>query len=182
MRKVVAAILISVLAAAVPAFTWAQEQGGMDYDEMMGGMGGGMMMGQGTGMMGMGGGMMGTGPVWMLDLSGEQRTKINRIQDELRKEHWTIMGKIMDEQAKLRDLYEADTPDAKKIGAVYDTIFSLRKQMIMTRIEATNKVRGVLTVEQVEQLRKLRRGRWGMMGGCMMGGMGGGPTHGMMGK
>ncbi len=188
MRKTLLAVLIAAAAAMVPALTQAQEEG-MDYDDMMGMMGGTGMMSMGQGMCGMGGGagMMGhgmmhggmgmIGPVWMLDLSAEQRTKIHKIQDDLRKEHWIIMGKIMDEQAKLRDLYDEDTIDQKKIGAVYDSLFALRKQMILARLDAMNKIRGVLTKEQLEQLKKLRCGGMGMMGGGMMRG-----GRGMMGQ
>jgi Spy/CpxP family protein refolding chaperone len=182
MRKVLLAVLIAAVVAMVPALIRAQDQD-MDYDDMMGGMGmtgmgnmcGGMGMTDGGmrygGMMHGGMGMM--GPVWRLDLTNEQRTKIRKIQDDLRKEHWAVMGKIMDEQAKLRDLYEEDTLDPKQIGAAYDVIFGLRKQMIMTGIDAMNRIRGVLTKEQQEQLKKLRYGGTGMMGRGMMGhGMG----------
>ena len=142
----------------------AQEQSGMMDDDMgmmsgmdmMGGsgMGGGMSMMGGQGMCGSMGMMRGgMGPLLMLNLTAEQRTKINAIHDGLRKEHWAIMGKIMDEQAKLRDLFEAEKPDTKKIGPVFDTIFSLRKQMILTSIDAKNSVREVLTKEQLDHRR-----------------------------
>jgi Spy/CpxP family protein refolding chaperone len=161
----------------------AQEQPGMMDDDMQGMMMGGMdMMGGGMGMMGGSGmcggmGMMheGMGPLRMLNLTAEQRAKINALHDGLRKEHWAIMGKMMDEQAKLRDLFEAEKPDTKKIGPVYDAIFSLRKQMILSRIDAMNSVREVLTKEQLDQLKQWHRSRW----------QGAGPGHmhgGMMGK
>jgi Spy/CpxP family protein refolding chaperone len=174
----------------------AQEQSGMMDDDMqgmmMGGMGmmGGSGMGGGMGMMGGDGmcggmGMMqgGMGPLRMLNLTAEQRTKINAIHDSLRKEHWAIMGKMMDEQAKLRDLFEAEKPDTKKIGPVFDTIFSLRKQMILSRIDAINSVREVLTKEQLDQLKQWHRSRW--QGACGGTTPGAGPGHmhgGMMGK
>lgn len=135
---------------------------------MMGsGMGGMGMMGGG---MGMGGGMMGMGPMAMLNLSDEQRAKLNKIQDGLRKQHWETMGKMMDEQAGLRDLHDADAPDAKKIGAVYERIQALQRQNMVASIEAQNKMRAVLTKEQQEQLKQMRRGGMPMGGpGMMMG-------------
>lgn len=172
--------VIALLASAV----WAQGMGGwgmMDDNDMpmMGGGGGmgygiGMMgdgMGQGPcGVMGNGMGMMGSGLFGKLDLTAEQRIKINKIQDDLRRQHWAVMGKMMDEQAKLRDLYEEDLLDVKKITAVSDAIQALRKQMIESRIDAFNRMREVLTKEQREQLSKLQRG--GMMGpGYRRGGM-----------
>lgn len=160
---------------------------------MMGGsgmmMGGGMGMGPGmmggSGMMGMGAGMMGGGMMGlhglnMLDLSDEQRGKINAIHDKLRKQHWEVMGKMMDEHNALRDLYDAETLDGKKIGATYDRIFKLKQQMIDTGIKAHNDAVAVLTKEQREQLKQLRRGRG--MGGPGMGGRGPMGQGGMMGR
>ncbi len=145
--------------------------GGMMGSGMMGGYGGMGMMGMGPGMMsgGMMGGGYGMGPGMMmgygapsgLDLSGEQRTKIDKIFDAERKQHWSVMGKMMDEQNKLRDLYAQETPDPKKVGAVYGKIAKLRQQMIETHVQASNQAQQVLTKEQREQLRQWNRGGWG---------------------
>ncbi len=168
---------LGILGIAVIAFlssgVWAQGMGGMGMmdDNDMPMMGGGCGMGMG-GMQGMG--MMGPGAFDRLDLTAEQRTKINKIRDDMRKQHWALMGKIMEEQAKLRDLYDEDLLEAKKITAVSDAIHAYRKQMIESRIDAFNRMRDVLTKEQREQLTKLRHGGGGMMGpgyrrGNMMG-------------
>lgn len=133
----------------------------------MGMMGGGMGMGPGMGMMG------GMGPVWMLDLTDEQRDKIEKIQDDVRRKNWDTYGKIMDEQAKLRDLYAGETVDPKKVGAVYGGIAKLQQQVIEANVEAHNRVQAVLTKEQKEQLRQWSRG--GMGGRGMMGPGGRGP-------
>lgn len=143
----------------------------------MGMMGGGMGMGPGGGMgMGMGGpgmGMMGMGPMSMLDLSDEQRHKIVKIQDDTRRKNWDTYGKIMDEQAKLRDLYSGETVDAKKAGAIYGNVSKLQQQVLESNLEAHNRVQAVLTKEQKEQLRQMSRG--GMGGRGMMGS--GGPGN-----
>jgi Spy/CpxP family protein refolding chaperone len=113
-------------------------------------MGHGMM---GHGMMGhgmMGHGMM--GPMWMLDLTSEQRARIREIQDEQRRQNWDTLGKIMDESSQLRDLYGADKWDPKAIGAVYGKIFDLKRQMIEASITAHNRREAVLTQEQRDQL------------------------------
>jgi Spy/CpxP family protein refolding chaperone len=156
--------------------------GGGMMDMMIGGGPGGMGMMGGGGMMGMGPGMgmMGMGPVWMLDLSNEQRDKIEKIHDDARRKNWDTWGKIMDEQAKLRDLYAAETVDPKKAGAVYAGIARLQQQVIESSVEAHNRVQAVLTKEQKEQLRQWRRGGMGGRGGYGPGGMGMGP--GMMGR
>jgi len=132
--------------------------GGGMMDMMMGGMGGR----GGMSMMDMMGGM---GALRGLDLSEEQRAKLHKIEDEQRKKTWGLTGKIMDESAKLRELYGADAPDANKIGAVYDRIFDLKRELIVTGIEARNKARALLTPEQQKQLKQQRRGGMSMMGG-----------------
>ena len=182
MKKTVWSILGIAAIALLTSVVWAQGMGSMgmmdDSDMPMMGSGMGMMgggMGQGScGMMGNGMGMMGFGSFGKLDLTVEQRIKIKKIQDDLRRQHWAVMGKMMDEQARLRDLYEEEKLDAKKITAVSDAIQVLRKQMIESRIDVFNRMRDVLTKEQREQLSKLQRGGRGMMGpgyrhGSMMG-------------
>lgn len=148
---------------------------GPGYDMgMMGGYGPGYgMMGHGMGMTGMGPGMRGGGygyghmemmgmmPLGMLDLSDEQRTKLNKIMDDERKQHWTIMGKMMEQQSRLRDLYNADKPDPKKVGAAYGETAKLHQQMIEAHVQATNQMQDVLTKEQREQFRQWQRGGWG---------------------
>ena len=155
-----------------------QQRGGYGMGMGPGMMGGSGMMGMGAGMMG--GGMMGLHGLNMLDLGDEQRGKINAIHDKLRKQHWEVMGKMMDEHNALRDLYDAETLDGKKIGATYDRIFKLKRQMIDTGIKAHNDAVAVLTKEQREQLKQLRRGRG--MGGPGMGGRGPMGPGGMMGR
>ena len=123
--------------------------------------GGGMMGhgmgpgGGGCGMMG-GHGMMGLGPIWMLDLTAKQQTQIDKIHNDLRKQHWGVKRKMMDERNKLHELYGAEQRDAKKIGKVYGALFNLQRQMIETKIDAHNRMEAVLTAEQREQLKQLR--------------------------
>lgn len=137
---------------------------------MMGGYGPGMMGGydMGPGMMGgygggygMGPGMMGYGPLGILDLSDEQRAKINKIIDTEQKQQWGIMGQMMEVQNKMRDLYSVDEPDPKKVGAAYAQLAKLRQQMLEMHIQASNQVQQVLTKEQRERLREWTRGGWG---------------------
>lgn len=174
MKKTGLSILSVALIVFLASVAGAQGMGGMgmmdDDDVPM--MGWGMGPGY-CGAAGGGRGMMaGFG---MLDLTADQRAKITKIQDELRKQHWGIMGKIMDEQAKLRDLYAEEKLDAKKIGAVSDAIHALQKQMTETKIDAFNRMREILTKEQRDQLGKFQRG-----GGRGM--MGPGYGRGMMGQ
>ena len=138
---------------------------------MMGGYGGygmgpGMMGGggyeMGSGMMGygMGPGMM-MGPYWGsgLDLTAEQQARINKIQDETRKAHWALMGEMMNQQARLRDLNLAPKRDNAAIDAAYKEFGKLQQQMYDSAVAAHKRMEAVLTKEQQEKLRTYwRRG------------------------
>ncbi|ARK75906.1 hypothetical protein BOC39_20105 [Burkholderia pseudomallei] len=104
------------------------------------GMGPGMMMGFGGWPSG-------------LDLTSEQRAKINRIQDDTRKAHWALMGDMMDQQAKLRDLYDAPKRDGAAIDETSRAIGSLRQKMIDASVDARKKMEAVLTSKQLDKLR-----------------------------
>lgn len=127
------------------------------------------MMGMGHGMMGGGGmssGMMGPsmGCYWAKDLAltDEQESKINKIQDESRKAHWTLMGAMMDQRAKLRDLYSAPKQDTAAIDEANKTAGNLHQQMYEISAEAQKRMQAVLTKEQQEKLRKCWRRGWAL--------------------
>ncbi|MFX1674981.1 Spy/CpxP family protein refolding chaperone [Paraburkholderia sp. A2WS-5] len=110
-------------------------------------MGGGMMGGYGCGP-GYGSAMGG------LDLSRDQRSRINAIVDQTRKAHWVLMGKMLDQQASLRDLYIAPTRDQNAIDRSYKTLRDLRQQMYTTSIDARKRIEAVLTPGQRDKLRE----------------------------
>jgi len=129
---------------------------------MMGGYGRGGMMGgygYGGGMMGgYGSGMMGLGALQALDLNEQQLGKITQIQDETRRKNWSVMGKLMDEQAHMRDLFLADKRDPAAIGKQAMKIADLRRQMLEASVDARNRAEALLTKEQKDQLRSWHRG------------------------
>jgi len=133
-------------------------KGGMMCDHkggMMGGQMGGMMGGHGAGMMGSPHAHM----IMSLDLSDEQRSKIVKLSDELKHDNWATKGLIMDESAKLRDLYAADKRDPSAIGKEYQKIFDLKRKMIEATIASQNRVEAVLTPEQRTQLKNMHHKR-----------------------
>lgn len=142
------------------------------HHHMMGGYGHGMMGGHGMagghGMMGGFGGMMMESPsmhlVRSLKLSDEQRSKINKLSDQLRHDNWATMGSMMDETDKLRDLYEADRRDPDAIGKEYQKIFDLKRKMIVDMIKTQNKVEDQLTSKQRAQLKDMRKKMRSMYG------------------
>ncbi len=125
---------------------------------MMGGMmGPGMMGGYGPGI-GMGPGMMGYGPLGALNLTEDQRKKIEGIHEEVRRKQWDLMGKMMEERQKLAALFWAEKRDNKAIQEQYKKLQDLRQQHLQLRLEAHDKLEGVLTKEQKEQLKRF--GPW----------------------
>jgi Spy/CpxP family protein refolding chaperone len=129
------------------------------------GMGGdpygyGMMGGQGMG-------MMMEPNMHMLEalaLSEEQQAKITKLADELKHDNWATQGLLNDETAKLRDLYEADKRDPAAIGAEYQKVFDLKRQMIETYLGIQNRIEEVLTPEQLAQMKEVRRNMHRMYG------------------
>lgn len=181
-------VLAAVVTLAAPQALQADQHGWMMSDDdggwgmmgygrgMMGGYGPGMGMmggygygygpGMGMGMMGgpgMGMGMMGgfgpgMGPVHMLDLSKEQRSKINAISSELRRKQWQDMGQMMDQMDRLNALYDEDRPDPKAVGKVQAEIDAIRRKMVEASVAARNRMNDVLSEEQRQQLQQWRRG------------------------
>jgi Spy/CpxP family protein refolding chaperone len=167
----------------------ATKQEAHEHEEMeCGGMMGHGMMGGGMGMMGghgMMGGMMGgmmDSPrmhmVMQLDLSDDQRAKINKLYDDLHHRNWETQGKIMDEAAKLRDLYEADKRDPKAISGEYQKVFDMKRQMIEAMVDTQNHVEELLTPAQLAKLKEMRHKMGEMHEQMMHDGMGGMGGHG----
>ncbi len=119
-------------------------------------MGPGMMYGPGS-MMGPGM-MYGYGPGSALNLNESQQKKIDEIQEDLRKKHWDLMGKMNDEYAKLGKLYSAEKRDPDAIDKQLQQIFNLRRQMMMEAVRAQNRMEEQLTDEQKQQLRSYGSG------------------------
>ncbi len=114
---------------------------GMGY-----GMGRGMAGGRGYGM---GPGAMGAyGFGSDLNLSAEQRGKIAKIQDDLRRKHWDLMGKIQDEQSQMNEQYDSDQRDTAALSKSYRKVLDMRQQMFDLSLEARNQIDAVLTKEQ----------------------------------
>jgi len=129
------------------------------WQGMMGGGPGMMMGGPGPDMMGGGPMMMGLGMYAALDLTDEQRAKIARIFEDVRKKNWDTMGKVMDESATLRDLYNAPTHDPAAIGRQTVRIAELKRPIIESMVTAHDQIEALLTTEQKDWLRNFGHGR-----------------------
>jgi len=83
----------------------------------------------------------------------EQRTKINRIQDQTRKRVWALMGSMLDQRVTLRDFSHAPKRDNAAIDETHKAIDALRQKMIDSSIDARERVEAVLTRKQLDKLR-----------------------------
>jgi Spy/CpxP family protein refolding chaperone len=92
-----------------------------------------------------------------LALTQEQRGQTKQIVDLLRKQHWELRGKQMEEENKFRDLLEERTPDPKEVGATYAAHARLQQQMIETKLQAHKDIYALLTPEQRNVAEQQRR-------------------------
>ncbi|WP_018076759.1 Spy/CpxP family protein refolding chaperone [Thiobacillus denitrificans] len=116
--------------------------GGPEY-----GMGPGITC-SGPGMMGGGWGM---GPWSRADLTADQRTEINKIRDETRRKNWELMGRMMDEQARLRDLYDVPKRDGDALSEAYRKVRGLKQQIYEVSEDAYDRIDAILTPKQKEK-------------------------------
>ena len=110
--------------------------------------------------------------VWeKLNLSGEQKAKIEALQTATEKEVRPIRENIFDKSVELHRLWLQANPDKDKITAAQKEVRKLRDSMDDKVTTMRLEIRKVLTPEQNE---KLANSRWGR-------GMGHGPRGGMRG-
>jgi len=116
------------------------------------GMGPGMMSGYGHGM----GPGMGYGAFYGLDLSGEQRAKLDQIHEDIQKKRYATAERMAEAASKLNNLLAGDKRDRKAIAAAYKQVSDLRYERLQVRLDAQDRLDAVLTKDQREQLRRSR--------------------------
>jgi Spy/CpxP family protein refolding chaperone len=95
-----------------------------------------------------------------LDLSDDQRKKLDVINDDLQTKTWDIMGKMRVEMSKMRELMVADPLDKAALDATYKRMNDLRQERFDAHLTAHEQMAAVLTKEQRQQLRHF--GPWGL--------------------
>jgi len=121
--------------------------GGHDND-MMSGMGSGMM---GPGMMGIG---RGAHDFEGLDLTAEQRNKIEGIQHDLQTKQFKVMEQMHELMWQQRGVTAGGKFDEKALREAYDSRQALHKQMFENMLEARKRIDATLTTAQREKLGK----------------------------
>ena len=91
-----------------------------------------------------------------LDLSSEQKEKIQGIRLEARKQRIAHHAKLQLAQLELHELIEADTPDQKKIDVKIAELSKLRETAMRDRITTHLEVQKILTPEQRKKAKDLR--------------------------
>lgn len=109
--------------------------------------------------------------LWNVNLTDEQKTKIEALQVAHQKEVRPIREKMFDKSVELRRAWLQANPDKDKIVALQKEVRQLRDQLEDKAIEHKLAVRKLLTPEQQE---KLANSGWGR-------GHGFGPRGGMRG-
>lgn len=116
------------------------------------GMGPAMMGGHGDAWYGMGPGMM--RGYWGLDLSAEQRKKIEQIQDETAKARWQLMGTIHQKGFHMDGMFGRGEFDEQEARKAFQAMTDAHKEMFELSLEARKRIDAVLTKEQREKLRR----------------------------
>lgn len=153
MKKVLSTMAAGLL---LVGSAWAQPYG-MGAG-MMGGYGGGtgMMGGYGMGP-GMMGGYAGRGDYWGLDLSADQRKKIDQIQEETAKAHWQLMGNMQQQGFHMNNMFGPGGLDETEARKAFAAMVDAQKEMFESSLKARKRIDAILTNEQKEQLRR----KWG---------------------
>lgn len=88
-----------------------------------------------------------------LNLSLEQRDGIFAIQDALRRKHWTLAGRIRDEQSQLDEQFASNAPDHAALSSRYRNMSALRQQMFDLSLDARKQIDAILTPQQRDKLK-----------------------------
>ena len=100
-------------------------------------------------------------PVYTLDLTAEQATKILQVKEETYKQIRELKIKHMDSMHQLDQLQLQKNPDQAKIDAQIKEINDLRTQMFNLKKKTHEQINALLTPAQKEELNKKRGERKG---------------------
>ena len=90
--------------------------------------------------------------LWNLNLSNDQRTKIEALVNENQKSILPLRDKMFEKSTELRRLWSQTNPDKDKIYAAQREIRALRDEIQDKRMSLRLEIRKVLTAEQNEKL------------------------------
>lgn len=92
-----------------------------------------------------------------LNLTAEQKTKLDALKEECKKETQPLQEKMMAKRAEMRALWLENNPDAGKIKAAQKEMSLLRDQMIDEMTTFRLSALALLTPEQKAKVQKLHK-------------------------
>jgi Spy/CpxP family protein refolding chaperone len=90
-----------------------------------------------------------------LDLSEEQENEIETMQTEFAKERIDLNAELKKAQIDLHELMRADNPDETAVSSAIDKTTSLKGDLAKMRFRHHQKVKSVLTADQIDKLKEL---------------------------
>ncbi|WP_168062540.1 Spy/CpxP family protein refolding chaperone [Candidatus Manganitrophus noduliformans] len=163
--------LLLIASIAVPRAAFAQMEGG-GREGMMGGgmMGGGMpMMQKMMGMHSMDGGMMEMMKMMQamsrLDLTPDQKKKIESLKLKHQKEAIPLFSKIEMANVEIKELILADPVDLEKVKAKVKEKHAAMADLEASHLALAQQMKGVLTPEQRQKMESMIMELGPMMGG-----------------
>ncbi len=94
-----------------------------------------------------------------LNLSDAQKEQIKALIAQAREKTRPQRELVMNERKKLRELIEADMPDANAIRAQTQKLASYEAELNVVRAEERKKIESILTPEQRSEWKKIRQER-----------------------
>ncbi|MCF8054668.1 MAG: periplasmic heavy metal sensor [Deltaproteobacteria bacterium] len=120
---------------------------------------------------GMMGGMLDITQIEELQLTQEQKTKIQKMRDAHLKEIYALEDSITAKGRELREALTQATPDENRVFSLKKDMGTLRHDMYQKRLEHRENAWKILSEEQKTTFRKLRMDNKQMMGGSCAAGM-----------
>lgn len=141
--------LLLVAGVVLASSAWSQPYGMGMMDGYGGGygMGSGMMGGYGMGPRTMGG-------YWGLDLSADQRKKIEQIQEEAANARWQLMGTMHQKGAHMDGMLGGGALNEPEARKAFQAMADAHKAMFELSLDARKRMDAVLTQEQRDKLRR----------------------------
>ena len=106
-------------------------------------------------------GLHGLVPFLKLNLSQNQQKDLLDIIEQYHEMRLTYMDTMMVSEQEMADILEADELDEENARAVFKKQEAVRLEMMMLEIKMINKIKKVLSSEQLELLKHLMTGRPG---------------------
>lgn len=101
-----------------------------------------------------------------LGLTEEQQSQLEGLQSQFAKERIDLEAELKKAQIDLHQLMKADNPDEMAVSSAIDRTTKLRGDLAKMRFRHHQKVKGILTAEQLKKLKELPKKQSMRQGRC----------------